>query len=163
MSRYFAFLPSRTSSHVDEGKATSATTTYMNADRAGNNEHGVKPTKRRASSPGAAATEPPSLVRAVESAETAESPEITKSPERFMLSSPDQPTPMETSSKKVDNLEPTEKSDAISDDAISDISNNTRTKPLDTGKLKFLKEIMRRKRHPDALGASKIHYGYKIW
>ena len=89
------------------------------------------------------------------SLEPAEMPDIAESPRRLLVPSPDDPTPMKTPRKKLDNnLEPTDESDAI-----SDISNRTRTKK--SGKIQILK-AMRRKRRP-APGASKIHYGYKIW
>jgi len=91
-----------------------------------------------------------------------ESPETAESPERYIVPSLGEPTPMETPRRKLDNaLELAEESDAISDDAISDISNKTRTKAMEGGKRKILK-TMRKKRRP-APGASKIHYGYKIW
>ena len=88
------------------------------------------------------------------SLEPAEMPDFAESPRRLLVPPPDDPTPMKTPRKKLNNLELTDESDAI-----SDISNRTRTKK--SGKIQILK-AMRRKRHP-APGASKIHYGYKIW
>jgi len=89
------------------------------------------------------------------SLEPAEMPDLAESPKRLLVPAPDDPTPMKTPRKKLDNnLESTDESDAI-----SDISNRTRTKK--SGKIQILK-AMRRKRRP-APGASKIHYGYKIW
>ena len=89
------------------------------------------------------------------SLEPAEMPDFAESPRRLLVPPPDDPTPMKTPRKKLNNLELTDESDAI-----SDISNRTRTKK--SGKIQILKAMRRKKRHP-APGASKIHYGYKIW